>query len=421
MFTSEQKKILALSSLGGALEFYDFIVFIFLAKILGELFFPAASAIASLMGALAVFAIGYLARPLGGIIFGHFGDKSGRKKTFVATVFLMAIPTFLIGLLPTYHHIGILAPCLLIILRLLQGFSVGGEIPGAVVFSVETIMINNRCFATGLIFFGINTGMLAGSFFSSLLLHGLNSQQLMSWGWRLPFLLGGALGLLSYYLRKRLQETPIFKQLEKKEAHAHLPITTVFRHHPSKLFQSIILTAMQAIIISTFYLYMPTYLASFFHFPLDKLLALTTVNILLLMLPVLAISYWSDKIGRKKIIMVGTLFFCIFPYPLFSLFQHNDFHLVIFVALLCTLFAGCIMGCFSCMMAELFPTHVRYSGVAISYNVGFGIVGGLTPLIVTSLIHWTNNSLAPSWFLMAIAIVSFITLLFVRETYRAPL
>jgi MFS family permease len=421
MFTPEQKKIIALSSLGGALEFYDFIIFVFFAKVIGDLFFPATNAIASLMGSLAVFAIGYLARPLGGFIFGHLGDKFGRKKTFVATVFLMAIPTFLMGLLPTYHQIGITATVILIVLRLLQGLSVGGEIPGAIVFVIETVVDRYRGFATGLIFFGVNSGLLVGSLFSSLIHNLLTQHQVLIWGWRLPFLLGGLLGIVSYYLRKRLRETPVFEQLLIRKQQTHWPLKQVLTAYPTKVLQGALITAMQAVLISLMFLFLPTYLANFFHFPLGPLLILNTINILIFNVPVLITSYLSDRIGRKKMIVIGLVFFTCFPYGLFSLFHYQEMSLVIVVTTVCGLLASCVTGCFSCMMAELFPTSVRYSGTAICYNLGFGIVGGLTPLIATTLISWSHNVLAPSWWLMFIAATSLITLLFMRETYHAPL
>jgi MFS family permease len=421
MFTSEQKKIIALASLGGALEFYDFIIFVFFAKVIGDLFFPAANEIASLMGVLAVFAIGYLVRPLGGFIFGHLGDKFGRKRTFVITVFLMAVPTFLMGLLPTYHQAGLTATVLLVVLRLLQGLSVGGEIPGAIVFVMETVVERHRGFATGLVFFGINTGMLVGSLFSSLIHDFLTQQQVLSWGWRLPFLLGGLLGFLSYYLRKRLHETPIFQQLLQREQLVRWPLKQALTLYPVKVFQGALITAMQAVLVALMFLFLPTYLANFFHFPLGPLLTLNTINILVFNFPILFTSYLSDRVGRKKIIFVGLVFFICFPYWLFSLFYYHEMALVVIVTTLCGFLASCITGCFSCMMAELFPTAVRYSGTAICYNLGFGIVGGLTPLIATSLISWSHNPLAPTWWLMFIAAASFITLLFMRETYRESL
>jgi MFS family permease len=420
MFTSLEKKAIALSSLGGALEFYDFIIFVFLAKIIGDLFFPQTDPVAALMASLTIFAIGYLARPLGGILFGHFGDKKGRKNIFVITVLLMAVPTFLIGLLPTYHSVGIIAPILLVILRLIQGLSVGGEIPGAITFAAETVANKHRGFATGLILFGVNTGLVAGSLVA-MLIYRLSDAQLMSWGWRIPFFIGGFLGIVSYYMRKQLQETPVFQSLKKTKIYIPLPIKEIFSRYTKQFSQGLAIVALQAAIISIVYLFMPTYLAVFFHYPLKKVLALNTFNLFIFTIPILLTSYLSDKIGRKKIMLVGMIFFAIFPYPLFHLFQMHQFGWVIVATSFLGIFSSFIAGVFPCTTTELFPTEVRYSGVALSYNLGFGIVGGLTPLIATAIIQYSGNLLAPSWILMGFAWLSLIVLRTIRETSQSSL
>lgn len=420
MFTSFEKKAIALSSLGGALEFYDFIIFIFLAKIIGTLFFPKTDPVAELMASLTIFAIGYLARPLGGILFGHFGDRLGRKKVFVTTVLLMAVPTFLIGLLPTWQSVGILAPILLVILRLLQGLSVGGEIPGAITFAVETVANKHRGFATGLILFGINTGLFAGSL-AAMLIYRLDHTQLMNWGWRIPFFIGGLLGVVSYYMRRQLQETPVFQLLKQSTPNPSLPIKEIFVRYPKQFLQSFVIVSLQAAIVSIIFLFMPTYLTTFFHYPLKELLTLNTWNILIFTLPVLLISYLSDKIGRKKIMLVCVIFFSLFTYPLFSLFQTHQLGWVIVVTTSLGIFSSCLAGVFPCAIAELFPTQVRYSGIAISYNLGFGVVGGLTPLAAAAIIHYSGNLLAPSWILMGLALLSFAALCTMPETYQSSL
>lgn len=420
MFTREQKKIIALSSLGGALEFYDFIIFVFLAKVLGELFFPSVDPAASLMATFAVFAVGYLARPIGGMLFGHFGDTFGRKKTFVATVILMAIPTFLIGVLPTYHSIGLWASSLLIVLRILQGLSLGGEIPGALVFIAETVVKERRGLAIGLILIGINSGMLLGSLLGAWVTH-LDNQHLMTWGWRIPFCLGGLLGVVSYILRKRMQETELFMTLLAEQKHVQIPFKEILLRYPLKVIQGIFVVSLGATMVSVFYLFMPTYLSIYFHYPLSKLLTLNTINILIFSLPVLLMGHLSDRYGRKIIIYVGLAFFIVATYPLFLLFKDNNFNLVIMVTMICSLFASCVTGVFPCLLTELYPTKIRYSGTAICYGVGFGVVGGLIPLLVTVLIRTTHDVLIPASFLSVIAFVALIALFFMRETHAQVL
>lgn len=420
MFNQEQKKIIALSCLGGAIEFYDFIVFVFFAKILSQLFFPSHNATAALMSAFAVFAVGYFARPLGGIIFGHLGDRFGRKKTFIATVILMAVPTFLIGLLPTYESVGLLAPCLLVLLRLLQGFSVGGEIPGAIVYASETAPVNHRGFACGIIFFGINVGLVAGSLVATLVTHFLTQTQLMTWGWRLPFIIGGCLGIISFYLRKQMHETHFFKNLQLTQRLDYIPFLTTIKQYPKQALQGFLLTGLQAVIISLFYLYLPTYLTEEFHFPSKQILMLNTINVFIFSVFVLVSSYMSDKIGRKTIMRIGAVFLALCTYFLFLLFKLQQFWIVIVVTTLCGMFASCITACFASMLAEFYPTHIRYSGVALSYNFGF-ILGGVTPLIAATLIQFTHNQIAPTFYLITMACIALVTLFFVRETSRIEL
>lgn len=420
IFNSDQRKIITLSSIGGAIEFYDFIVFVFFAKIISQLFFPQTNPTAALMATFAVFAVGYLARPLGGMIFGHFGDRLGRKKTFIATVILMAVPTFLIGCLPTYAHVGLLASCLLIALRLLQGFSVGGEIPGAIVFASETSPQHHRGLACGIVFFGVNMGLVFGSLFTTVLTHLLDQNALLSWGWRIPFWFGGILGVVSFYLRKQTQETEFFKKLQSNNKLTRFPLFTIIKQYPKSALQGFLLTGLQAIIISLFFLYMPTYLTDTFHYPSKQILTFNTVNVFMFSVIILFVSQLSDRIGRKKLMRSGAAFLIVFTYFLFSLFHRDQLAIVVLVMMLCGLFATCITSCFAPMLAELFPTDVRYSGVAISYNIGF-ILGGLTPLISAELMSATHNSLAPTFYLIGMAIIVFFTLFFVRETAHEPL
>lgn len=415
MFTSQQKKMIALSSLGGAIEFYDFIVFIFLAKTISQLFYPSNNPITSLMATFGVFAIGYLARPIGGMIFGHFGDKLGRKKTFIATVLLMAIPTFLIGCLPVYQQAGIWASCLLLVLRIFQGLSVGGEIPGAIVFITESVNSKHQTLACALIFFGINFGMLAGSFLSTWLNHALTPEELLAWGWRIPFLLGGVLGIISYYLRSQLQETEFFNLMIKQKLNSQIPLKEVITKHQPAVLSTVAIIALQAVIVSIFCLTMPTYLSTFFHYNLAQLLSLNTLNIFIFSVLLIFLGYLADKIGATKIITVGAVGLLLFSYLLFSLFQLHLFWVVVITTIICSAIASCVTSCFAPLLAEAYPTQVRYTGVALSYNLGFAFFGGLTPLITTALIEKTHNVLAPAFYVMAIAVLALTGLFFTRR------
>jgi MFS family permease len=412
----EQRKIILLTSLGGALEFYDFIIFVFFAKTLGGLFFPSADPIAALMASWALFAVGYLMRPLGGIVLGHVGDRLGRKKTFIISLMGMALPSLLIGILPSYQAIGILAPVLLVLLRLCQGFCVGGEIPGALVFITELTPPANRTLVCALIFFGVNSGLLLGSLVTTLLSHFMQPNHLLAWGWRLPFCLGGLLGILGFYLRRELRETPLFLQLQAVKKQHAFPLKTIFSNYAVQLGQGIVLTSLGAVIVNLFYLFMPTYLSTFFNFIFAKLMVLNTVLVCVFALLPILIGYYADKYGYLKLLRLGALGLFLFSYPLYSLFAWGKFVLVALGMVPLAAMGMLVTSIFPSILVNLYPTAVRYTGVALVYNLGFALAGGLTPLFVTWLIHQSGNRLIPSIYLMLFAGFAFIVSFFLRET-----
>lgn len=416
LFTQEQKKIILLTSLGGALEFYDFIIFVFFAKILGQLFFPSTHAVISLMATWSLFAVGYLMRPLGGIILGHMGDRVGRKKTFLITLIGMAVPSLLIGLLPGYQSIGILAPILLIVFRLLQGFCVGGEIPGALVFITELTPTRNRALVCSLIFFGVNSGLLFGSLITTVLSYVMPPESLLAWGWRLPFCLGGVLGILGFYLRSQLHETPLFLTLQRQKKQSRFPLKEVLAQSSLQIAQGALLTSLGAVIVSICFLFMPTYLSTFFNYSFDKLMILNTALILIYSFVPVLIGYYADKLGYLKILRVGALGLLLFSYPLYTLFAGKLFFWVIFATLILTGIGNLVISVFTSILVGLYPTTVRYTGVALVYNLGFAVAGGFTPLLLTWLIHISGNRLIPSVYLMLFAGCAFLVSFFMRET-----
>lgn len=399
---SDQKTIF-FSSLGGTIEFYDFIIYVMLAPIISELFFPATDKIASLINMYAIFALGYIVRPIGGIVFSHFGDQLGRKKTFITSIMLMAIPTFLVGCLPTYQQVGIYAPLGLITLRILQGLSIGGEIPGAITFTAEHVSPFHRGFACAMIFVFLNLGILFGSGITTILQTVLNQDALTSWGWRIPFLLGGALGLFSYYLRRGLTESPLFTARKREQ---NIPLITCLKHYPLQLFQAVCLTWLGAVVVNMLFLFMPTYLTEFLQYSQGEASFFTLSLMLINSIVVLYVAHLSDQIGRRQIILFGafTLIFC--SYYLFQ--QLSDVSLLHLVAgILFIAITASFVAVFPAILVELFPTEIRYSGIAFSYNIGFAFFGGLTPLFSTYLIKTTGNVLTPSYYLIFSAVICF--------------
>ena len=416
---AHERKIIFLSALGGALEFYDFIIYAIFAPIISEIFFPKSDKFISLMSVYAVFAIGYFIRPVGGILFSHFGDKYGRKSTFITSVILMAVPTFLIGLLPTTQHIGMFASVLLITLRLLQGLSVGGEIPGALTFTCEHVNPAYRGFTCGIIIAFFNLGIVFGSIISLTLNSFLTHEQLLAWGWRIPFLLGGVMGLISFYLRKQMSESPLFLSFEAKIKHTKLPLITALTNYWPQILQGIAFTWLGTVVINLLFLYLPAYLTTILAYPTQQVTILNTVNLLFYSMLLIGVNLLSDSIGRRPILFIGSLGFVLFAYFIFARFAQQTTPDLITGLLIVSLLSSCTI--FPCVLVELFPTSVRYTGIAIAYNVGFAIFGGLTPLIATYLIKTTHNVLAPSLYLMISALFCLLASLSLKSKHKMQL
>ncbi|WP_392536431.1 MFS transporter [Legionella sp. 227] len=315
--SSSERKIIFLASLGGALEFYDFVIYVIFAPIISQVFFPETDPLASLMSVYAVFAIGYLIRPLGGIAFSHFGDKYGRKKTFIFSVILMAVPTVLIGFLPTYQHIGILSSILLIFLRLLQGLSIGGEIPGALTFACEHVNPRSRALACGVIFSFLNLGIFLGALISLILTNQLSNAQLLNFGWRIPFILGGLLGLFSFYIRKRLAESPLFLAFKNSTENRRIPFIEAITLYWRKILQGIGLTCLGSVMINLLFLYMPTYLSTILAYQKQQATLFNTINLGFFSLLLVFFCWYSARVGRKLVLLVGAIGFILLSHLLF--------------------------------------------------------------------------------------------------------
>lgn len=414
-------RAITIASIGSGLEVYDFSIYIFLAPIIAELFFPQTNYFASLLLTFTIFAVGYFSRPLGAVLFGHYGDKTGRKAGLVVTIVLMAISTALIGLLPTFKTIGILAPLLLVALRFLQGVAVGGDLPGAITFTAEYVSSKNRGFACSLIFLSVNTGLLLASAMGGLLAYLLSHEQLLGWGWRLAFLLGIILGVVGFYLRKKIADTPYFQQLAELQAQVKLPLLQLLKENIKQVLQGIGLVWLLAIVIAQLFLYMPTYLNTITHLNLQTALLINSANILVFSLCIPLVGYLSDRIGRKPIIVITAFLFITLSYPLYISLNHAGLAEKIAALNYFAFLAAGIVGTVPSTLAELFPTQTRYSGVGIAYNISFAIFAGLTPVIATFLIEQLQQAQAPSYNLMAGALAAFIVGIMLTETSKKPL
>lgn len=387
-------KTLSLAALGGALEFYDFIIFVFFATTVGTLFFPPE--IPDWLRQLqtfGIFAAGYLARPLGGIVMAHFGDLLGRKRMFTLSIFLMSVPTLLMGALPTYAQIGLWAPVLLLALRVLQGAAIGGEVPGAWVFVSEHVPARHVGYACGTLTAGLTGGILIGSLVAGAMHAAFSSEQLLAYGWRIPFLLGGAFGLISVYLRRWLHETPVFEELRQRKALAEgLPLKQVLRDNRPAVLISMLLTWLLSSGIVVLILMTPTFLQKLFGIPAAIALQANSLATLMLTFGCIAAGWIIDRIGPGRTLLGGSALLAAMSYVFYLGVQAN----VSWLFPLYGLLGACvgIIGTVPYVMVQSFPAAVRFSGLSFSYNMAYAVFGGLTPMVVTLLLNY--DRLAPA-------------------------
>ncbi|MBN3190567.1 MFS transporter [Pectobacterium brasiliense] len=396
-------KTLSLAALGGALEFYDFIIFVFFAAVIGDLFFPPdIPEWLRQVQTFGIFAAGYLARPLGGIIMAHFGDKSGRKKMFSLSILLMALPTLAMGLLPTYEAIGIAAPLLLLLMRVLQGAAIGGEVPGAWVFVAEHVPRARIGFACGTLTAGLTMGILLGSLIATLLNTVLTPEQMSGGGWRLPFFIGGVFGLVAMYLRRWLQETPIFMEMrEQKKLAEELPLKSVVLNHKRAVVVSMLLTWLLSACIVVVILMAPTYLQKVHGIPAALALQANCLATIALMVGCVGAGLLVDRFGASKLFIVGSLSLAACSWFFYSSAASSTTLLFVSYAIV-GLSVG-VVGGVPYVMVRAFPAAVRFSGISFSYNVSYAIFGGLTPVFVTLIMKATP--MAPAFYVLTLAAV----------------
>ena len=398
--TRSDYKTLSLSALGGALEFYDFIIFVFFATVVGKLFFPVdMPEWLRLMQTFGIFAAGYLARPLGGIVMAHFGDLLGRKKMFTLSIFLMAVPTLIMGLLPTYAQIGLWAPVLLLVMRVIQGAAIGGEVPGAWVFVSEHVPARHTGYACGTLTAGLTSGILLGSLVATLINSVYSAEEVADYAWRIPFLLGGVFGLFAVYLRRWLHETPVFAEMQARKALAEeVPLRAVLRDHRGAIVLSMLLTWLLSAGIVVVILMTPALLQSLYQVsPTDSLLA-NSLAIVLLSIGCILAGALADRFGAGRIFVAGSLALLASSWTFYhTLGSHPE---LLFPMYALTGLCVGIVGAVPYVMVKAFPPVVRFSGLSFSYNLAYAIFGGLTPMLVTALLKF--SPMAPAYYVAGI-------------------
>ncbi|KWE30178.1 MFS transporter [Burkholderia territorii] len=384
--TGSDHRTLVLAALGGALEFYDFVIYVFFAAVLGQLFFPPS--IPDWLRQLqtfGIFAAGYLARPLGGVVLAHFGDLVGRKRMFTLSVMMMALPTLAMGLLPTYASIGIAAPVLLLLCRLLQGAAVGGEVPGAWVFVSEHVSQRHVGYACGLLTGGLTLGILLGSLIASAINHHYSPAEIGAYAWRLPFVVGGLFGIASAVLRRWLDETPIFVEMKRSRSLTReVPLKAVLRDHGRAVLVSMILTWTLTAAIVVVILMTPTLVAQRFHIAPALALQANSVATFCLTIGCIVAGSIAGRFGTGRTICVGCLLLGA-SYWLMASQLSVDPSLLLPLYALCGLCVGAVAA-IPVAMVRAFPAAVRFSGISFSYNVAYAVFGGVTPVLVSVLL-----------------------------------
>ncbi len=412
------RKAIGAAAIGNATEWFDFAAYSYVVVYIGINFFPESSATATTLQAFIVFAASFILRPLGGLFFGPLGDRIGRKPVLVVTILLMAGATFVIGILPSYEQIGFWAPVLLVVARMVQGFSTGGEYGGAATFMSEYAPYRRRGFLGSFLEFGTLGGFTLGAVISTVLITTLSNEAMTSWGWRIPFLVALPLGVVGLYLRLKLDDTPAFQEQDAAE---HSPLRELFTHHWRDMLTCFGFVILLNVAVYTMLTYMPSYLTQVLDIS-DTTGLLLIIGVQLgMMAVILPMGAFSDRIGRKPLLLTGCLGFLLFSWPAFWLLSLGNPWTTAIGLVILSFFLVCLLCLIGGALPAIFDTRVRYGGFAISYNLSTSLFGGTAPAVVSYLILQTDNQYIPAYYLMAAALVGLVPILLMKETAGKPL
>ncbi|MBX8533343.1 MFS transporter [Pseudomonas cichorii] len=388
-FSRADYKTLSLAALGGALEIYDFIIFVFFALTLSQLFFPPdMPEWLRLLQSFGIFVTGYLARPLGGILMAHFADRLGRKRMFSLSILMMALPCLLIGIMPTYDQIGYWAPLILLALRILQGAAVGGEVPSAWVFVAEHAPAGHRGYALGVLQAGLTFGYLLGALTATWLARVFTPAEVLDYAWRIPFLLGGVFGVVGVWLRRWLSETPVFVAMQaQRENRQGLPLGQVLREHRQSLLPAALLTCVLTSAVVVLVVITPTVMQKSFGISASDTFALSAVGIVFLNIGCVLAGMLVDRIGAWRGVIVYSL---LLPLGIGVLYASLVLQwLPLTVAYAMAGLACGIVGVVPSVMVGLFPPGIRVSGISFTYNIAYALWASTTPLMLIALMPWS--------------------------------
>lgn len=417
------KRAVKAAALGNAMEWFDFGVYSYIAVTLGKVFFPSGNPTAQLLSTFGAFAAAFLVRPIGGLVFGPLGDRVGRQKVLAVTMIMMAAGTFAIGLIPSYATIGVGAPLLLLAARLVQGFSTGGEYAGATTFIAEYAPDKKRGFLGSWLEFGTLAGYVGGAGLVTLMTALLSSDDLMAWGWRIPFLIAGPMGIIGLYLRMRLEETPAFAaEVEKAEANRpKVPLREMITGQWKPLLLCMALVLVYNVTDYMLLSYMPSYFTSELKYDeTHGLMVVLAVMVLMMVVQPFA-GALTDRIGRRPVIAAGCAGFLFLSVPALLLIRQGSLLAVGLGMGALGMLLVCFTAAMPAALPALFPTRVRYGSLSVGFNVSVSMFGGTTPLVVTALIGATGNMMMPAYYMMAAAVVGGVAVWRMSESAGRPL
>lgn len=411
------KRTLGLSSLGGALEFYDFVIYVFYAKLISELFFPSTlSPFWAMLNTYGIFAAGYFFRPLGGVVMAHFGDLIGRKRLFSLSILLMALPTLMIGIMPTFESIGYAAPILLLLMRVLQGIAIGGEIPAAWTFVSEHVPERRIGIANGVLTAGLSLGILLGALMSLFISLQFSEAEIKDWAWRIPFILGGIFGFVALYLRSYLKETPVFKAMQaKKELAKELPVKQVLAKHKTGVVIGMLFTWFLTGCVVVLILAMPNLLVGAFGFERADAFKMQSAAIVMQMVGCVLAGVLADRFGAGRIILFGSLLVATMAGIFYNSLGHVAPSTVFMLYMLLGLSSGTV-GMVSYSMVKMFPAQIRFTGISFSYNLAYAIAGGITLPLVQWLSLYSN--IGAMYYVWTVCLVTLFTALIYRSKFE---
>lgn len=414
-----KRGIFAASFIGTSIEWYDYYIFgTAAALVFGNLFFPKFSSMAGTLAAFATFAVGFIARPLGAAIIGHFGDRLGRKSMLVLTLLLTGGSTFLIGVLPTYAAFGVGASVLLVLLRLLQGFGVGGEWGGAVLIATEHASPRRRALYGSFAQFGVPMGVLTSNL-AFLAVSGMSNESFMSYGWRIPFLISLVLVVVGFLVRSRLQDAPEFQNVKEHKTVSKVPVAELIRRQPRNLLLGSLASIAPPAVGYTVIVYMLTYGTTVVGFDRTTLLTLILISTVAWIATIVVAALAADRFGAKKVYALGALTAVLWPIPMFALINTRDTGLALFAFIVAAIVQGIMAGAQGGLFTEIFDVRVRYSGISIAYQLGGMIGGAVTPIAATALYGAYGSSTPIAIYVTVLSLVSFVSVLGLRESRAA--